>query len=258
MAMKFIRCSLWLAALGLMAACNKKSDDPTPSETPTGTLMFHLHTTLQGLEVNAYNDYETTDGRDLKLTSAQLFISNIQAEKLDGTLVTVAGTVLLKEIDTEVYTVGDIPVGNYQSVRFLVGLDSATNALTPASGSVLNTSSMWLGANAQPDGYVFVNFQGTIDTTSTLPSAANAVLQPFSYKIGTKANARQVVMPQKNFTIVKDQIQYVHMNVDYYQLFNGIEINVAGNLSVVSTADNAGDLAKKMADNIPSMFGYEE
>ncbi len=242
----------------MISAC-KKSADTTPAATQqstTGTLYFHLHTDVDTNEVANYGDvYVLTGGRKISVTKAQLYISNIQLVRADSSVYTVPNTVLLKVQEIEPYLVGNVPAGNYVTVRFTVGLDSTTNAKVPTSAdTALNNSSMWFGGSAQPSGYVFVNFQGTIDTTA---AANGSNLVPFMYMIGTTANKRQVTLPYQNFTVSPGQVQYVHMIIDYNKLLTGVNLSNMNNLMVMSTNDNTSNVAKTINNNIPTIFHYE-
>ncbi len=248
----------------LFISCKKKSD-PAPEESgaaenvPMGRLSLHLHNYIENTEVDAYNiTYTTSDGRKISLDLGQLYLSNIQLIKLDGSVYTIPNAIVLKKQEFETYQVADVPVGNYKTVRFNIGFDQATNQKLP-SGTVdlFNTPNMWFSSTAQPNGYVFFNFQGKIDTTSNANGTAGQ-MQPFKYMIGTNSNLRQKTMPDKNFTISPNQNQFLHLQIDYSKIFNGIQLNNPGNLSVASTDDNASVLANKIANNIPSLFIYEE
>jgi hypothetical protein len=254
---------LFLALMGVSSCKKDKKEDAVP-ETPassTGMFMMHLHTYIEDTEVDAYNiTYTTTAGRNISLSMAQMYISDIQLVKLDGSTYNISGKKLLKVFETETYVVAEVPAGNYKSIHFKVGLDPATNLLNPttsADSSILNRPAMWFNANAQPDGYVFMNVQGKIDTTSDA-SGTVAQMQNFTYKIGTNANYKQVNMPDKNFTILPDQVEYGHILIDYSKLFNGITLNQAANLSVTSAAANSTAPATIIANNIPAMFIYEQ
>ena len=244
-----------LIILSLAGCKHKKNDD---SANANGTLAFHLHTLVGDTEVDDYNtNYTLSNGRTISVSKAQLYISNIQLVKLDGTLYNVSGVDILKVQEIEEITVGTVPAGNYKSVRFTVGLDSTTNHTTPAnSNTTLNHTDMWFGSTVQPDGFIFVNFQGMIDTTTA--ADMSSPMQPFSYKIGTDANKKQVSMPDKNFTITPNSIGMVHIVIDYSQLFNGITLNNQNNLVLANASDNATALGILVKNNIPSMFQYEE
>lgn len=252
------------------SSCKKKSNDPTPEEVqegnknptnvPTGKLYMHLHNFIEEKEVDAYNVvYTDSYERKMSLSMGQVYLSNIELIKLDGSVFKVPNTIVLKQQDAGTYLLGDVPAGNYKTLRFNVGLDPATNQKAPSSASddVLNQPSMWFSTTAQPEGYVFVNVQGKIDTTSDA-SGAVSEMQPFKYLIGTNANLKQRTMPDKNFTVVPNQAQYAHMLIDYTKLFTGIKLSNPANLKVENVSDNSNELAKRLAENIPSMIQYEE
>lgn len=241
--------------------CKKdKAVEPDSSQgsAPTGTFMLHLHTNIDTTEVEDYDTvYTTASGRSMSLSMAQFYISEVQLVKLDGSTYDIPDAKILKVLETEQYVVANVPVGNYKSFRFKVGLNAATNQLNPATPSdsaLLNKPAMWFGSPVQPDGYVFLNVQGKIDTTA----AMNGALVPFSYKIGTNANYKQVNLPDKNFSIIQDQVEYGHLTVDYSQLLNGIQLNQSANLTVTTAAANSTTIAATIVNNIPSMFSYEE
>ncbi len=257
--------SLLLMSILITTAC-KKDKNPSPdgssngnnnTTVPTGTLMLHLHTYIEEQEVDLYGiEYTTVEGRIISLNLAQLYIYDIQLMKLDGSLYSVPGRKILKVFEGESYLVGDVPVGNYKSIRFKVGLDATTNALSPANSPdsiILNKPAMWFGSTAQPEGYVFTNIQGTIDTSATMDQTP----VPFGYKIGTNANVVQVNMPDQNYSVLTGQTEYCHIIIDYSKLFTGIQLNQTGNLTVSTPADNSSGIASQIKGNIASMFRYE-
>ena len=263
--------------LFLTAACKKNNDnDPQPAGNAdstnngnsgndgaaladSGKVILHLHNYLEEEEVDGYGlTYTTGDGRKISLTRAQLYISDIQLVKSDGSLYDMTGVIVLKRQEELGYTLGKVPAGDYKGVRFHVGLDGDANRLAPEARAdgMLNHPEMWLGTTAQPDGYVFLNLQGSIDTTADASGDA-ADMQPFVYRIGTDAHYREVQMPEKAFRVEKDGTVYVHTKCDYTRLFSGIQLGNSANLKVETAADNSSALAHKLADNIPSMFTYE-
>jgi len=254
---------LYGAMLLSITACEKDKTEEEKKEeektivVPTGTLLFHLHTYIGSNEVDAYNiTYGTDAGRQISLSIAQVYISDIQVVKLDGTLINLPDTILLKTLADETYIAGKVPVGNYKGIRFKVGLSAATDAQNPVlskDSAALNHSEMWFGSTAPSDGHIFMNVQGTVDTTSDLSES----MQPFLYKIGTADNYVQVNMPEQKFSILENQAEYGHMIFDCCKLFSGIKLNDAANLSVAGKADNNSALAQKIAANVPLMFRYE-
>lgn len=252
---------LFIILLAGMSIMSCKKDSKTEPDTPTpsnGTVMLHLHTNVDTNEVDTYGQvYVIANGRKISVNIAQLYISGIELVKADGSTYSISNLNVLKVMEAEEYELGSVPSGNYKSIRFNVGLSAATNSTTPASNdSTLNKPGMWFGSTAQPSGFVFVNFQGTIDTSAAANLPASQ-MQPFKYRIGTNAHLASVSMPNQNYSVVPNQASFIHIVIDYSQLFNGIQLNNASNLMVNSTADNAGPLATQVANNIPSMFSYE-
>jgi hypothetical protein len=243
----------------LHSGCKNKKEHVHP-DPENGTLYMHLHTNIDMNEVEAYDTiYTNSEGRKISLSMAQLYISNIELVKSDGSLYSIPDTIILKTQDEETYLIADVPVGNYKSVHFNVGLSAAQNKKTPSASSndPLNHPEMWFGSTAQPDSFVFMNLQGKIDTTAAA-NASEAQMQPFVYKLGTDANYKKVVMPDQNYTILANQPQYIHLYYDVSKIFNGVQLNDHGNLSVTTPQDNATTLAAQLRNNIPAMFSYAE
>jgi hypothetical protein len=260
---------LFFICIALVFNSCKKDDDPDTTNnngnpgnnTPTGKLMIHLHTYIDNNEVDDYGIvYTADDGRKVSLDLAQMYLSDIQLVKLDGTTVAVTDRKILKLREVETYVIGDVAVGNYKSIRFKIGLDPAMNMLNPAASAdsaILNRPEMWFGNTAQPDGYVFLTLTGKIDTSADA-SGTIPQMQPFAYKIGTNAHYTQVNMPDKNYTVLADQVEFVHILADYYKLFNGITLNKTSNLSATTLLSNGTAPATVVANNIPQIFKYEE
>jgi hypothetical protein len=255
-----LSCMLALIFSSCKKEKNKNGDDGTPSPVATtekGTLLFHLHTYIDGTEVDGYNiTYTTSLGRKMSLSLAQLYISDIRITKLDGTVYSVADKKIIKILESDVFEIGDVPAGNYKSVTFNVGLPAATNSKNPGESidsTMLKRTEMWFNSSAaQPDGYVFLNVQGLIDTSADLSSK----MCPFVYKIGTNANYKEVTVVQ-NFGISPNTVNYFHMLADYSQLFSGITLDNQLNLTIETLADNASATAIQITNNIPKMFGVE-
>ncbi len=249
--------TIFLLAILFYTGCkNKKNNDP--SETATGNLAFHFHTLVEYTEVADYNTiYTLTNGRQISVSIAQLYISGIQLVKMDGTLYDVPNSNELKVQELEPMSLGAVPAGNYKSVRFNVGLNSTTNHQTPKNSNLtLYRPDMWFGATVQPDGFIFMNFQGMIDT-SVAANNLPAQMQNFCYKIGTDANIIKVSMPVENYTVLPNKTAYIHMYIDYNKLLTGVQLNNSTNLTVATAADNSSAIATMIKNNIPSMFTYE-
>lgn len=243
-------------------SCKKDNDNDDNNNNGTtvekGTVLLHLHNYIDDIDLGELAGIPNTDnnGRTITINKVGIYISDIEMEKLDGTVYKFTEKKILKIFENVLYEVGEIPIGNYNIIRFKVGLDAATNASQPtasADSTILNKPDMWFEATAQPDGYVFLNIQGAIDTSAGLSGS----MAPFVYKIGTNANYKQVTVTGINITIAKDQAETVHMVADYNRLFNGIILNQSANLSITTPADNNTALATAVVNNMLQMFKPE-
>jgi len=242
-------------------SCKKNDDNNNTTSVDSGFVYLHLHTNIDTNEADYNTVYTDANGRQISLSKAQLYLSNIRMIKTDGTQYALPNSVIiLKDLETEAYFLAKVPTGSYKSIMFNVGLDATTNAKTPtAADSALNHPDMWFGSSAQPDGYVFVDLEGSVDTTAA-GNGSTALMQPFTYKIGTNAHLNTVTMPDHTpvYSIAKDESQFVHIIIDYSKLLNGVPLNNSANLSVKTAADNNSAVSNTISNNVPSMFRYEE
>jgi hypothetical protein len=246
---KIIFSVLAVCAIALASSCKK---DPDPVVTPTGTLAFHIHTYIDSAEVEAGDVRPDADGRHFQLDEAKLLISGIKLKKSDGTYQSIDNVYVLKTIEEEEYTIGEVPAGNYVGVSFNIGVDATANAKAPTaftSPNPLADATNWFGSTSQ--GYIFANVQGKADVSA---GQTGPVDQTFSYQLGTSAMLKTVTMPDKAFSVVANQEGIVHLLIDYGILLKGIDFKTQ---SVGSPLTNAA-VAQKVADNVPNIFRYEE
>ncbi len=256
-------CALLLTAICFMSitSCKKKT-----TVEATGTFFIHLHTNIDTNEVADKTAlYRDSGGRHFGLSVAQFYLSNIMIHNVNGNMYTFTGVHVLKCIDSEAYLIGNAPVGTYDYVMFDVGLDQATNALTPASftnnGNTPN-STMWYGNTSQ--GYMYMKLQGFADTTMA-QNGTNLV--HFSYGIGKMfavgggdRNLKSVSMPVRTasyapYILTVGGTQYIHMICDYGKLLSTVNFNTQDSTDTYSLNPSISNI---IANNIPNMFSYEE
>jgi len=225
------------------------------------TMYFHLHTNIDTNEVDDTSAlYRDSSGRHFGLSTAQFYISNIMLHNVNGSMYTISGAIVLKNIDSEQYVIGQVPVGTYDDVMFDVGLNPTTNALQPSgfttTGYIPN-SSMWYGNATQ--GYMFMKLQGFADTT-TAQSGTNLV--HFSYEIGGSSNLKSVTMPMRTgnpyylYTVTAGGgNNYIHIICDYGKLLSGINFKTQDSTDSYTLNPT---VATTIANNIPNLFHYEE
>lgn len=250
-------------AICFMSIISCKKSKPT---TAMGTFYFHIHSNIDTNEVDDKTVlYRDAGGRHFGLSIAQFYLSNIKIHNVNGSIYTFAGVHILKYIDSEVYLIGNAPVGTYDYVNFEVGLDPATNALTPASftnNGYISNAEMWFGNTSQ--GYMYMKLQGFADTTIA-QNGTNLV--HFSYRIGKMfalgggdINLKSVTMPVRTnayapYILTSGGTQYVHLICDYGKLLSAVNFKTQDSTDTYNL--NPG-IANTIANNIPNTFHYEE
>lgn len=241
----------------LITGCKSSGPEPPDPVVETAPISMHLHSYVGENEVELYDAvYQTVEGRKMSLSFAQVYISNIKLVKFDGSIYEVGDTILLTNIVDQVYRLGNVPVGNYKSIKFDVGLPSAVNARVPSGTGNLNKPDMWFSGTAQANNYIFMNVSGKIDTTAAM-DATDAEMVSFVYKIGTNDRLVHVSMPNQTVSVQPNTMAYIHMEADYSELFEGLDLTDENNLSVVTTGDNSSSLAVDIASRIAHIFKYE-
>jgi hypothetical protein len=249
---KYITIALsFLIAGAFVSSCKKKEQSTTPP-TPYGTFGLHLHTSVNNTELDSGQVGQDIHGKKIKLNIAQFYFSNITLKKSDGSEVKVGGA-QLKTIGEEVYVIGQVPAGNYTGLSFQVGLDNATNQTLPSAypaSSVLSAQDpiMWFGSSSQ--GYIFMNVQGYIDTTSAMNGSAD---QPFTVQLGTGSMLKTVNLPSKSYSILANQTYFIHAVADYGILLDGLDFRTHSAITPFTDASAAAHAA----DNVTNMFMYE-
>lgn len=234
----------------VLNACHKTKDN---APTQTGTLGLHIHTNIATHEADPGTFYADANGRQMALTTAQFYVTDVALQKTDGSWLSVPGSVILKRIESEEYFVGTVPAGNYTSVRFYIGLSDSLNGTTPAqhttaADSVLSAteSVMYFGSG---QGYKVLSIKGSV--------MVNSVADSIDYQIGGSANRTLITMPTQSFTVVPNQLNYEHITCDYGKLLQNIDMSVSTNRTGNTYGANPSTAAT-VAGNLSTIFTYEQ
>lgn len=111
---------------------------------------------------------------------------------------------------------------------------------------------MWFGNSVKPDGYIFLKFEGKVSASGSSP------LKDFKYNLGSNDNLKTIQTALKNIAIIPKNVTFVHLNVNYAKLFNGIDLSKTEHMIVNSPFQNTQSIAKRMVQNIPLIFENEE
>ena len=251
-----------LAAL-IFASCTAslqpKMQVPAAANDGSLSLLFENYAGSQPLQLNK-DTFNTASGEKLTVSLLQYYISNISLKKTDGSIITIPqdqSYFLVKESDPASRQIGlTIPEGKYESISFVLGVDSLRNTkpiaertgvLDPATGG----AGMYWSWNS---GYIFFKMEGYSPVAS--PGKNNDY--KYRYHIGlfggmntpTVNNVKTITLGLDKLKISGKNTPAVHIHTNILNMFSGTnDISIAKNTTVMVSPFSA-----KIADNFPGMF----
>lgn len=230
---------LFLIAASLFMGCSSDNDaQPEP-----GTLTIEVDHVV-GTEPLTQNGatYRTPTGDEFTVSTFKYYLSNFTLHKVDGTIYKVPESYyLINAFDDESREIllENIPAGDYTSLDFIIGVDSARTVAGPHTGVLSPDEEMYW---SEESGYVFLKMEGTS------PQAPDGQL---AFQVGgyrKPNNAIRTISPSLNgatLQIRKDRTPAVHLQADVMSLFTGPNTIRFGELPGMKI----GPYAMKMADN---------
>ena len=271
--MKFNYFTGIIALLFVFSSCKKtKDEEVTPVIIPNkqqekliamGMAKLHLHVWIgddSQYQLDLANDSIYSGERRMSLSIGNMYLSDFELVKTDGSIYQLPDTVIFWEHPNLAYDLGKVPTGEYKSIKFKIGLDSLARSREVASAyrGILNKPSMWFESNSNPEKYVYFYLKGKIDTAS-IPDENNNRID-YELKIRTKSQLIQIEpsksIPNIVFNVTENG-ELFHTYMDLNVLFSGINLSDSKSLKVVSLEENKSTLADKIASNISKMFHYE-
>ena len=235
-------------SLFIATSCKKDDDkdtDPTPS---TGKFTMEFSHNFNGDSFTLNQEYTSSLGEKLELSKVRYYISNVKLEKADGTVWTEENSYHLVEGDdaaTMKISFADVPVGEYQSISYMIGVDSLHNVSGTQEGALDPANNMFWSWN---NGYIFFKIEG-YSSASTSNS--------FAYHVGGFAGANNAIttnthsMADHTLKINGTDTPQLHFEVDLNKAFDGsTKIKIAD----LNGIHMPGQMAVHMAHNFKAAF----
>lgn len=240
-----IKYSLFLI-IGLSLLIFNSCSKDTPTSATTGTLTLEFEPMANGTAFSLNKAYvNSTNSESLSFSLFQYYVSNIVLTKTDGTKYTVPqkeSYFLIKHdgTDNPEITLTNVPVGDYNSVSFMVGVDSTANLSDPSTlPSALDVAKGMHWSWSQ--GYIFLKSEGKVNGTTD-----------FKYHLGLNSNLKTVsLVSTAGSATVRDNITpVIHLGADIMNLFDGISL-------VTTPTAMGGPALTPPSNNIPKVFTFE-
>lgn len=239
---------LLISAFFLLFACSEKEPTLTP-QPRGGEIKVHLNHTVNGktAERDQYL-YMTEAGDSFQVTLLQYFVSNFEFhspetgwKKMDQYQL-----IRLNEAGTHDFTIKDLPFGDYDSIRFYVGLDSATNHDIDKEVDLDPSHEMVWTWNT---GYIFYMFEGKFINTNTM-------VVPFAYHIGMDAYLMKYELPIQNIKSLSTSATQANLELqlEIDQIFRSPTLIELNNVATVSHTFDEPALTTLLKDNLLDAF----
>ncbi len=230
----------------LLGACTSKNAEPTAS------LQIHF-THVVGSDALTLDTqtYTNAAGEPFQIKLFKYYISNLELTRTDGRKVSIPDSYHLIDEATpksKSFTLSGIPTGEYNAVRFMIGVDSTHNVSGAQSGALDPLNDMFWSWKS---GYIFVKLEGT-------SSASTAPANRIEYHIGGFQNPNNIryVSPtlSQNLVIAENQTATIQYKTDVARMFGSPDtIRFANQPAIMFDKSSA-----KVANNYMQMFSVTE
>jgi len=193
--------------------------------------------------------YTLANGEELIFSRFQYYISNIQLRKSDGTGWSEAESyhIINARNDRPFAALKEVPEGEYNQIRFLIGVDSIRNFSGAQSGALSPSNEMFWSWNT---GYIFLMSEGRC---LQRPEANPFFIHHIGGFQGVNNAIRTVTLElDKALSARSDMTSDVNLKVETHRLYEGPSIM----LSILETpsAHSPGENTRRMADNYAQMI----
>lgn len=245
--------SLLLASLVILVSFSACDEDPVQNAT-SATLDLNFTGKVNGeeleLESKTYTDSQVAEG--FRVSRASFFLSEIRLITLNNgqPLETEIGEVAYVQFNSEgeaQVEFPNVPVGQYSSIKFRVGLTPELDATVPAdyanSNPLSQSAEYWVDWGS----YIFLKLEGRSDTLADNIARFDA---NFIYHLGQSADFSKEVELAQTLDL-KQNGQGINISVDIANLL-GLGTNDA--LGIGSANDHRNTFAATITGNIERAF----
>jgi hypothetical protein len=256
--MKYLQ--LFALSLGILAFASCEDDNNPKPSTPVspvpgtpGTVTIDITNVAGTVNVDetGATSYTNSSGESFTVTKLKYYISNVKMMIGDSLAYVMPESYFLVDeanLASTKLSIPNVPAGNYTSVKFTVGVDSARNVSGAQTGALTPSDMFWTWNS----GYIFFKLEGAS------PLAPNGIVYHVGgFRNANNTNALRDVELDFNgdaLTVNGSREAEIHVFADILKVFstpNTISI------ATLSFQMSPGGNALLLADNISNMFSFD-
>lgn len=200
--------------------------------------------------------YPTSGGESFSVTKLKYYLTNFQLLRNGSVTYTMPSSYfLVDESDqtTTKLTLPNVPAGEYDAIRFLIGVDSLRNVSGAQTGALDPANGMfWTWST----GYIFYKLEGKSPNSTLVDSSFNFHIAGFRESNNTNA-IREVIIGFNGdvLNVIPGASPELHLIADHQRFFNGPpnQMIINGNENVMTP----GARSLQYADNYSGMFTFD-
>ena len=222
---------LVLLALVVFVSCSNNSTEPVPDVTKNGSVLVFFEHTFGTEDFELLKRFSLNDSITVTTEDFKYYVSNIVFHNSNGTQYVIpkeSSYFLINQAQllSQSLNLQSIPEGDYNSVSFILGIDSA-KSVSPVEErtGVLDVAgeakSMYWTWNS---GYIFFAFEGTYSSPKVLNNSFKYHIGGFGgYNAPNLNNIKTITIPfgQSILKIRNGKKPHVHITADVSTLFKG-------------------------------------
>lgn len=242
-----------LVTVFLFSSC-KKTDSPAPvtSTVDTGNIYLEFFNVAGGSNLKLNNEwYKNENGDSFTVSKFNYYISNIVVNGSSGTAnYTEQDSYHLIEHSATpsdmAFKMAKVPAGKYNSITFMIGVDSLHNVSGAQSGALDPTlGNFWSWST----GYIMLKFEGNSPKS---PAVDGKVLIHCGGFSGANSVLKTVTINFPNeVEVTKSGTPHIHLQADILKLFKSPNVI---SFATTNTVHMPGTDATKVAANYAGMF----
>lgn len=248
----------------LVFSCTSEVAVPVPDSNKKGSMKIELEHKLGTQDFQLLQKLNLNDSVTITAEEFKYYVSNISLNKSDGTSYVVpqdSSYFLIDQanITSRSITLNSIPEGDYSSITFILGVDSArsVSSVDKRTG-VLDVSnqakSMYWTWNS---GYIFFMFEGTYSSKLLFNNSFTYHIGGFGgYNSPSLNNIKTISIPfgTSTINIRESKKPHLHLIADIDKIFNNVSpISIIANSTVMFSPYSV-----YVANNYATMFRFDK
>lgn len=246
--LKVYGASVAAIAIFSLEACNKRPTDPVVVEPTTKEMHITVANNWGDDKLEFGKAYTTPSGEQITISTFKYYISNIVFKAADGTEYAEPESYHLLDqsvLSSLHFHLEEVPVKNYTSVSFLIGVDSIRNVSGAQTGALAVENGMFW---TWKTGYIMAKMEGTSPQSKENGNTVTYHIGGFN---GDLSGVKKVnINFAQSINLSSFESGTLDLKADARKWFEPNVIKIADKSEIMSTSETS----KAIANNYANMF----